>query len=645
MLQSSSLEPGEMGDVLQDIAVDTESINIAESVADNWQKILDLLSEVVNVPSALIMKVSPARISVFSSSRSSGNPYRVGDTESLGHGLYCETVIANQSELCIPNALKDKDWDQNPDIRLGMIAYCGLPLTWPDQTPFGTICILDREERHFDEVQRKLLERFQYSVNNNLRYLYYNEQLRLLNAQLESRVAERTQELTQLNKKLINEIERRSKAERYVELYQSVDELTGLAKRPAFLRSVDQMLEHSAGKTVSVLYLALRSFKSVNDSYGYMAGDRLLKLVSQRLKDQLGNPASLARISGVEFAVALSHDDGRDSVLSCIEKVMSAFNTPFQLGELMINIRCSIGVSQSISDGSCAVDLIQRASAAMGLSKAEMSPYTFFSSYTQSSVERRYLLESHLAEALNNDELSLHFQPFVCPQTQTVMGAEALLRWNNPVLGWVPPDQFIELAEYNGLILDIGNFVLHSAMTQTVEWRRSNPDFIMAINVSPIQFIDPAFPEHIRNLLHHYGLPASSLELEITEGVLLNNREYAKKIIDALRAMGVMVSLDDFGTGYSSLSYLQTFQFNTLKIDRCFIANLEHNEKDRELTRAIIAMAKKLNLKVVAEGVETGLHNEFIRNEGCDIGQGYHYSKPVAADEFRAKFFDGQFSQ
>ena len=214
------------------------------------------------------------------------------------------------------------------------------------------------------------------------------------------------------------------------------------------------------------------------------------------------------------------------------------------------------------------------------------------------------------------------------------------MRWNNPILGNVSPDQFINLAERNGQINEIGNFVLHTAIAQVAKWFVIQPqNFRIAINISPVQFRNSSFAEHIENLLSLYNLPASALEIEITEGILLQDEHVAQHTIKKLQQFGVRVSLDDFGTGYSSLSYLQKYSFNTLKIDRCFITNIEKNEQDRELSKAIIAIGKKLDMHVIAEGVETQAQDDFIKSEECDYGQGYLYGKPVTADLFEKRYF------
>ncbi|RBW65633.1 diguanylate cyclase [Vibrionales bacterium C3R12] len=618
--------------------INTSQIDVPDEMFNGWQQTLDLLAEIVDSPAVLIMRVTATDISVFTASRTQGNPYHRHDREVLGNGLYCETVIQNQSELNIPNALKDKDWEHNPDIKLGMIAYCGLPLTWPDKTPFGTICMLDSQEREYSLLYRQLLERFQNGINANLASLYQHSELQYLNQILENNVQQRTSELAKLSEKLIQEIESRRVIEDSVDYYKSYDALTGLPNRLSFMSSLTQQLNASISPHTTIIYFGLRNFKSINNSYGYVIGDKLLQLFSQRVQRFLCSDTLFARVAGAEFVIAQPKSDTTDE-MQLINQIITSSNHPFTIDEFTITIPCCMGIAQSPSDSDNAAELIQKAGAAMDISKVDGSQYTFFTKQTQLNIEQRYHLESNLVDALKNRELSLNYQPLFCLKDNKVIGAEALLRWNSPILGNVPPDQFISLAEHNGQINEIGNFVLHTAISQAAKWYILQPgDFRIAINISPVQFRYSSFAEHIADLLTLYQLPASALELEITEGILLQDEHIAQRTIKKLQQLGVRVSLDDFGTGYSSLSYLQKYSFNTLKIDRCFITNIEKNEQDRELSKAIIAIGKKLDMHVIAEGVETQAQDDFIKFEECDYGQGYLYGKPVTADLFEKSY-------
>ncbi len=498
--------------------------------------------------------------------------------------------------------------------------------------------MLDSQEREYRQSYRQLLERFQKGINANLASLYQQSELQYLNQILENNVQQRTSELVKLSKKLIQEIESRRVVEDSVEYYKSYDALTGLPNRLSFISSLTEQLNVSIPAYTTVIYFGLCDFKSINNSYGYVIGDKLLQLFSQRVQRFLSSDTLFARVVGAEFVIAKPKGESTDE-MQLINQIIASSNTPFSIAEFTITTPCCMGIAQTPSNSGNAAELIQKAGAAMNISKMDGSQYTFFTKQTQLNLEQRYHLESNLVDALKNQELSLNYQPFFCLKNNKVIGAEALLRWNNPILGNVPPDQFISLAEHNGQINEIGNFVLHTAIAQTAKWHAMQPgEFRVAINISPVQFRNSSFAEHIADLLSLYHLPASALELEITEGILLQDEHAAQRTIKKLQQFGVRVSLDDFGTGYSSLSYLQKYSFNTLKIDRCFITNIEKNKQDRELSKAIIAIGKKLGMHVIAEGVETQAQDDFIKFEECDYGQGYLYGKPVTADSFEKSY-------
>lgn len=286
------------------------------------------------------------------------------------------------------------------------------------------------------------------------------------------------------------------------------------------------------------------------------------------------------------------------------------------------------------------MDLSRKSSAA--LSHCEMgnnNSYKFFNQKMESELSSRIQMESLLRGALKRDELSLHYQPFVSTQSKSVVGAEVLIRWNNPTLGQVSPAEFIEIAEHSGKIIEIGYFVLRSALKQLAYWRELyNRDFYLAINMSPIQLKDSYLVDKIVSLLELYNIPGHLLEIELTENALIHDAAYAQEVLSKLNQHGIRLSLDDFGTGYSSLSYLQYYPFNSVKIDRSFIRNLDTSEQSRQLVNTIIAMANNLQLSLVAEGVENQFQADFVAKQGADIWQGYHLGKPVDANEFAQQY-------
>lgn len=627
----------------------SEQLKVSDEIFQGWQQTVNLIAELASIPAALIMRISHDSIQVFATSESSNNPYGRGMTEPLGQGLYCETVVADQSQLLIPNALVNNDWKQNPDIALGMISYCGLPLNWPDGSPFGTICMLDNKENCYTPQALSLLDRFRETIETDLRIIFEKHSFELANLQLEARITERTQELEALNLKLSKEIDRRNASEHTLQYNQQYDALTGLAKRSALMHSLEAQLEqlNPTRSGIAVLYLSLTNFKSINNSYGHVIGDRVLRELARRIQSTLEHHQFAARIIGDEFVIVSQPQkpgqtvcqDLKEQALALAHKISKLSQNVYNIHGHSITVSASIGIAMAPHDGLEAAALIQKASAAMAASKEDKLSYGFFSEATEALINQRYLLETHLADALENDELMLHYQPLICTKTGVTVGAEALLRWFSPVLGNVRPDQFIHVAEQTGQIMQIGSFVLRSAIRQASRWHKQYPaDFRIAVNISPIQFKDDQFAGYLAELLDCYQLPAQYLEVEITEGVLIEDEHRAVKTIRTIQELGVRTSLDDFGTGYSSLSYLKKYSFDTLKIDRSFIANIVDNKQDQKLARGIISIARSLDLQVVAEGIETAEQNRFISQEGCDYGQGYYYGKPVPGDVFAIRY-------
>ena len=632
-------------------------LQVSEDIFQGWQQTVDLIAELARIPAALIMRVSQHEIEVFVSSDSQGNPYEKGMKEHLGNGLYCETVIEDQTQLLVPNALKDPDWDANPDIELGMISYCGLPLSWPNGEPFGTICMLDSDENCYTPQAINLLQRFQQTLETDLRIIFEKHSFEQANLQLEARISERTQELEDLNQRLSKEIDRRNASEHTLQYNQQYDALTGLANRSSLLQRLEAQLEQLDPEHggISVLYLSLNNFKSINSSYGHVIGDTVLRELARRIQSSLEHHQFAARIIGDEFVIvsqtqkpiANGCQNFQEQTLILAQQISKLLHQPYSIHGHSITVIATIGIAMAPHDSMEAQLLVQKASAAMSASKQQELSYGFFSEATESLINQRYLLETHLAEALENDELILHYQPLICTLTGNTVGAEALLRWFSPVLGNVRPDQFIHVAEQTGQILQIGNFVLRSAICQASRWHKQYPTpFRIAVNISPMQFKDDQFTSYLAELLECYDLPAEYLEVEITEGVLIDDEHRAIRTIRTLQELGIRTSLDDFGTGYSSLSYLKKYSFDTLKIDRSFIANIVENKQDQKLARGIISIARSLDLQVVAEGIETLEQSQFIRQEGCDYGQGYFYGKPVPGDVFAVRYLrDNQLRQ
>jgi diguanylate cyclase (GGDEF)-like protein/PAS domain S-box-containing protein len=433
----------------------------------------------------------------------------------------------------------------------------------------------------------------------------------------------------------------RKLAEDRVQYLAFYDDLTGLPNRTLLLdRSAKAIAEaRRQNDKVALLFLDLDKFKDINDSRGHSVGDRVLQEVAERLEKYGREQDTAARLGGDEFLIMLTHVKDVSDAAVAAERLIDAITAEFVIQGQALDVSCSIGISIFPEHGADCETLIKNADAAMYSAKADgRNNFRFFTDNMNAQAVERLILESSLRSALTKEQLFLMYQPQVDIATGRITGLEALLRWNHPELGLVPPDKFIRIAENSGQIIHIGEWVLRTACAQARKWQDEGlPALTVAVNVSAVQFRQESFGKVIRNVLHETGLPPQCLELELTESLLLTNADLTLSVIQKLRAIGVTLAIDDFGTGYSSFSYLRQFQVSKLKIDRSFIRNVAVNPDDAAITAAIISMAKSLHLKVIAEGVEDEAQVSFLRAHQCDEVQGYYFSKPLAVDKVADK--------
>ena len=415
------------------------------------------------------------------------------------------------------------------------------------------------------------------------------------------------------------------------------DALTGLANRALFADRVGRALARRSrsGRGVAVLFLDLDGFKAVNDTLGHAAGDRLLQEVAQRLRDCVRPADTVARLGGDEFAVLLEDlpaaDDGSDVAV----RIADALQVPVDLGGREVQVGSSCGIAVHAGAES-AEELLRNADLAMYRAKAgRTGGYAVFRPEMHADLVTRLQLEQDLRRALDRDELELWYQPTVSLTDSTWVGCEALVRWQHPTRGLVSPAEFVTVAEETGLIVELGRWVLHEACRQAAEWRRTRPDVLelgIAVNVSPHQLNAPGLLETVDAALEASGLPAHLLTVELTESVLLEHTAQMRDLLAALKARGVRLAIDDFGTGYSSLSYLHRFPVDVLKVDRSFVSGMVAGSDEEELTRTIVRLGHSLGLTVIAEGIEQDAELEALQGMGCDLGQGYLFSRPVPAE-------------
>ena len=409
------------------------------------------------------------------------------------------------------------------------------------------------------------------------------------------------------------------------------DKLTGLPNRAAFNEYFAATLERSAtsGEQFAILSVDLDRFKEANDVYGHSVGDALLRQVARRLQEA-ARGTFLARVGGDEFAVVVSAGPQPAAAATLAERLLAAFADEFEIEDQRIQISLTIGGAVYPTDGADAKTLMVNVDAALYRAKSEMrGVVVFFEPEMSARLRERHALQQDLRSAIARGELLLHYQPQV-RMTGEMIGFEVLARWQCPKRGMVSPGTFIPIAEENGLIIPLGEWVLRAACCEAASWPRP---LTIAVNISPIQFHHGDLPRLVHSILLETGLAPSRLELEITEGVFINDFSHGVSILRRLKSLGVQIALDDFGTGYSSLSYVHSFPFDKIKIDQTFIGDLRHSRHSMAIVRAVIGLGHSLNMPVLAEGVETQAQRGVLMKEGCDEAQGYFFGRPLPIAE------------
>lgn len=416
------------------------------------------------------------------------------------------------------------------------------------------------------------------------------------------------------------------------------DSLTGLFNRRMFREYLSAKLKkaYRTGNSLALVFVDIDEFKEINDNFGLTRGDALLQAIAQRLKHQIRETDILARLGGDEFSIIFDELDGSLDIGAITQSIIDLLAQPFELMNEMVYVSVSIGISIYPVDAANIDDLINNAEQAMYIAKQQGGVYRFFKPEMQEKAQKKRLLISDLKVALLRNQFEIYYQPIMALTTNSIVKVEALVRWQHPSQGLISPAKFVPSAEEAGLIHDIGNWVFYEAVQQLAHWRsQCKIDLQISINKSPAQFMaDRIDHKDWFDYLHKLGLPGHSIVIEITEGLLLDANNKITDQLLAFRDAGIQVAIDDFGTGYSAMSYLKKFDIDYLKIDQSFTRGLAPYSADHALCEAIVTMAHKLDLQVIAEGVETQAQNDLLTAMGCDFGQGYLYARPMPASDF-----------
>ncbi|QAS51228.1 hypothetical protein HLI_02885 [Halobacillus litoralis] len=439
---------------------------------------------------------------------------------------------------------------------------------------------------------------------------------------------------------IIRDVTERVHNEKKIEFMSYYDELTDLPNRHYFHDMLNEALMEAAGQGegVAVHFIDLDYFKQINDTLGYAFGDKLLKACAERLKSIQEQDTFIARMGGDEFLVLQRYVTSKEKAEDYAEKMIGIFQRPVTIDDYELYTSVSIGISLFPDHGRSADDLIKKSDSAMFTVKGRhRNNYLCYNASISEKFEKMLSMDSELRKALKQEQLELHYQPQKSIGTGKIVGLEALIRWNHPDKGMISPATFIPIAEKNGQIIEIGEWVMKEACKQNKQWQDEGfAPVIVGVNLSALQFLQKDLVFRVKQILEETGLAPEYLELEITESMAMTNEEYIIHTLKELRELGVHVSIDDFGTGYSSLKYLSRFPVSKLKIDKVFIS--ENQKQNQAIVKSIIHMSHSLNMKVIAEGVETAEQWNFLKNEKCDEIQGYFYSKPLPPEQLSDVF-------
>jgi|GEM_PF-985428 len=436
-----------------------------------------------------------------------------------------------------------------------------------------------------------------------------------------------------------HDIDEHKRTREHLRFISSYDALTHLANRSLLTERFEQARENArrSDTQIALVMLGVRRFKRINDSLGHEVGDQLLCELAARLSRSIGEHDTASRITGSEFAVLLTGMNPNDRIIDRVKQILETVGRPAHIGQNILQLSVHAGISLLPGDGDNLDQLLACAGLALHEAERESTDSLLFYTHSQSlDVQENLRMENDLRRALAESQLSLHYQPKVDLVTGRIIGAEALARWRNTQTGqFVPPDRFIAVAEETGLIHPLGEWVMNEACRQLAQWRQQGlPHMPVAINLSAVQLQQQELPELIRRTLDAHKLDASSLEIELTESAVMDNPEEATVALRLLKALGLRIAIDDFGTGYSSFAYLNRFPVDVLKVDRSFVDGLTHDHSAGAIVSSVIALAHRIGLRVVAEGVETAEQLEKLREQDCDEIQGYYFSRPLPADEF-----------
>jgi diguanylate cyclase (GGDEF)-like protein len=602
---------------------------ISRRLFDSWQTVVNLISEYLNIPTAELLLCHGNSTEVVCTNKNNG---LLNDIYSVHPNIINDAVLHLQNRLHADDLVQGELFEQGKPIW-----YCGVILRNPFLQQFGLVFLTDNQPRKLSQSQLQLLSCYKQMIEAQLKVELQAIEINQLKIQNGlSLSSSNTERYTHLTKTLSQEILKRKNIEEQLNYHKFHDLGTGFLNRFALEVELRNHLtdDEHAPQNLAIIHVGFSNAKNLQSRFGYQEWEKVLTQYRERLQvDESKIKIQTARPNSTDLALLIACKNLKHHVDSICEQLLDINKSEFSIDNQTIHLHSYIGISTS-HETSAANELLEQASSAMLSCKDSGHGFCYHSQALAESQSQIHQLENYLLQAVRNGDLMLYFQPKVCPISKRWTGAEALLRWRHAVLGEISTETLIHLAEKNGLIFEVGSFVLRTAIEKASQWLKHVKDFKMAVNISAKQLKDVRFVEQIKQLLAEYNLPPQYLEIEVTESGLITDEKVASDILQVLHELGITLSLDDFGTGYASFNYLKKFPFDCIKIDKSFIHPLEHSEDDKEIVRSIIQVAKKLKLQVIIEGVETKAQEAFVINEGCDFGQGFLYGRPMPADDF-----------
>ena len=632
--------------------------NILDTAPEHrYDSLTELAAHICQTPIAIISLLDRDRVWFKSA-------LGVEEQEMPREGAFCTKCVETRAALVVKDACLDPRFEDNLMVTGAhqVHFYAGVPLMTVDGYAVGTICVLDTVARELSADQLTGLHTLARQVVTHMELHQANAALqgmvlKLLETEAslskeKLALADHALQLQEANGHLVTAT---IAAHELAEIIQTTklqmehlahhDVLTDLPNRLLLQDRLNKAIElaHRQAWQFAVMFIDLDKFKYINDSLGHAVGDQLLQSVGQRLVMCVRESDTLSRQGGDEFVLLFPFIEHAEDAALTAQKILAALALPHRIDAHELHIGASIGISIYPDDGHDMDTLIKAADAAMYHAKEHgRNNYQFFEPAMNARVVERQSTEASLRRALERQEFVLYYQPKINLLSGTIVGAEALIRWQHPQRGLLLPEHFVPIAEDCGLIVPIGRWVLRSACLQAQAWQQAGlPPLTVAVNASALEFRADDFLPHLRTVLADTGLNPACLELELTENVLMRDAVSSEFVLHALADLGVKLAIDDFGTGYSSLSYLRQFPINTLKIDQSFVHQMTGNPDDATIVSAVISMGKSLRMRVIAEGVETPEQYAFLLTQQCDAGQGYYFSHPITAEALTAMLQTG----